>query len=110
MTKRACSSSTDRHLAMTSPTLPTSMKRYTLTHRKDFSGLSLDTAAPLPTLSSPTQIMIRIKALSLNARDVQIATDGYPAPHPVPENLVPISGEPRSRAYPSPRADDVATM
>ena len=69
------------------------MKQYTLTHRKDISGLTLNLAAALPTLSSPTQILIRIKAVSLNARDIQIATDGYPAPHAIPDDLVPVSGE-----------------
>ena len=38
------------------------------------------------------QVKIRIKALSLNARDIQILHNEYPAPHAVPENVVPISG------------------
>lgn len=48
--------------------------------------------AALPVLSSPTQIIIRIKAISLNARDIQIATNAYPAPHAIPNDLVPVSG------------------
>ncbi|KAK4700737.1 hypothetical protein P7C70_g5507, partial [Phenoliferia sp. Uapishka_3] len=35
--------------------------------------------------------MLRMKAISLNARDIQICTDAYPAPHAVPDNLVPVS-------------------
>ena len=35
--------------------------------------------------------MIRIKAISLNARDLQIAQDDYPAPHAIPEGVVPVS-------------------
>jgi hypothetical protein len=38
------------------------------------------------------QIIINIKALSLNARDLQIVTNDYPAPHAVPERVVPVSG------------------
>ena len=95
--------------------LPSSMKRYILAHRNDVSGLTLETSAAVPELSSPTkvshsflgksqcslslttqeraeQILIRIRALSLNARDLQIATNIYPAPHPIPDKLVPVSG------------------
>lgn len=44
--------------------------------------------------SAHAQIRINIKCLSLNARDLQIATNDYPAPHDVPEGVVPVSGEP----------------
>jgi NADPH:quinone reductase-like Zn-dependent oxidoreductase len=67
------------------------MKQYTLAHRKDFSGLTLHTDASRPTIQSPTEVLIKIKALSLNARDLQIANGSYPAPHDIPENLVPVS-------------------
>jgi len=38
------------------------------------------------------KIRINIKCLSLNARDLQIATNDYPAPHDVPKGVVPVSG------------------
>lgn len=88
----------------------TNMKQYTLAHRNDLDGIVLNEDAPMPELRSPTdvsrpftclasqadwQIRINIKAFSLNARDLQIATGCYPAPHDVPENVVPISGTSR---------------
>lgn len=39
------------------------------------------------------QIRVNIKCLSINARDLQIVTGDYPAPHEVPQDCVPISGE-----------------
>lgn len=36
---------------------------------------------------------VNIKYLSLNARDLQIVTNDYPAPHVVPQDVVPVSGE-----------------
>ena len=45
----------------------------------------------MPKLSSPTQILIKVHAICLNARDLQIATSTYPAPHSIPDNLVPVS-------------------
>ncbi|KAI5474553.1 hypothetical protein MNV49_003051 [Pseudohyphozyma bogoriensis] len=71
--------------------VPTTMKQYTLSHRKDLSGLTLATDATVPKLTSPTQVLINMKALSLNARDLQIATGIYPAPHTIPDDLVPVS-------------------
>jgi threonine dehydrogenase-like Zn-dependent dehydrogenase len=69
------------------------MKRYTLAHRTGIDGLKLETDAPKPELRSRTDIRINIKAVSLNARDLQIVTGVYPAPHDVPEGVVPVSGE-----------------
>lgn len=45
------------------------------------------------TCACSSQVLVKLKALSLNARDLQIATNTYPAPHPIPEPLVPVSGE-----------------
>jgi NADPH:quinone reductase-like Zn-dependent oxidoreductase len=67
------------------------MKQYQLSHRKDFSGLTLHTDIPRPELRNPTDVVIKIHAISLNARDLQIATDQYPAPHAIKDNLVPVS-------------------
>jgi hypothetical protein len=46
-------------------------------------------------MGADVQIRVNIKALSLNARDLQIVTGDYPAPHVVPDNCVPISGQSR---------------
>lgn len=67
------------------------MKQYTLAHRKDFSGITLNANAPKPAIQSPTEVIVKIKALSLNARDLQVANGTYPAPHDIPENVVPVS-------------------
>ncbi|KAL7418361.1 hypothetical protein Q5752_006819 [Cryptotrichosporon argae] len=67
------------------------MKRYAISHQKGIDGLVLETDAPVPALRGPTDIRINIKYLSLNARDLQIVTDDYPAPHDVPKNVVPVS-------------------
>lgn len=67
------------------------MKQYTLSHRKDFSGLTLTADAAKPTIQTSTEVLVKIKALSLNAWDLQIANGTYPAPHDIPENLVPVS-------------------
>lgn len=83
-----------------------SMKQYNLAHRNGIEGLELKTDAPIPLLRSPkdvcvsyrlageadNKIRINIKCLSLNARDLQIATNDYPAPHDVPEGVIPVSG------------------
>ncbi|KIR27228.1 alcohol dehydrogenase [Cryptococcus deuterogattii 99/473] len=70
---------------------PKTMKRYVLSHRNDLSGLNFEQDAPVPQIEKPTEILINIKALSLNARDLQIATNQYPAPHPIPDGIVPVS-------------------
>ncbi|KIR67077.1 alcohol dehydrogenase [Cryptococcus bacillisporus CA1873] len=70
---------------------PKTMKRYVLSHRNDLSGLAFEQDAPVPQIEKPTEILINIKALSLNARDLQIATNQYPAPHPIPDGIVPVS-------------------
>lgn len=67
------------------------MKQYRLSHRRDFSGLTLHTDAEIPKLSNPGDVLIKIKALSLNARDLQIANSTYPAPHDIKDELVPVS-------------------
>ncbi|WWD19941.1 hypothetical protein CI109_104413 [Kwoniella shandongensis] len=70
---------------------PQTMKRYVVSHQNGIDGLTLQTDAPVPELRSSTDIRINIKYLSLNARDLQIATNNYPAPHAVPQDVVPIS-------------------
>jgi hypothetical protein len=85
----------------------TPMQRYIITERTGVNGLRLETDATIPQIKGPNdvgvefwrfshllmeQIRIKIKALSLNARDIQILNDEYPAPHAIPENVVPISG------------------
>ncbi|WWD03159.1 hypothetical protein V865_001206 [Kwoniella europaea PYCC6329] len=67
------------------------MKRYIVSHREGINGLKLQTEVPVPELRSPTDIRINIKYLSLNARDLQIVNNDYPAPHDVPQDCVPVS-------------------
>nr|XP_019046715.1 alcohol dehydrogenase [Kwoniella bestiolae CBS 10118]OCF25645.1 alcohol dehydrogenase [Kwoniella bestiolae CBS 10118] len=70
---------------------PQLMKRYILSHREGIDGLKLQADVPVPELRGPTDIRINIKYLSLNARDLQIVTNDYPAPHEVPQDCVPVS-------------------
>nr|XP_018262692.1 alcohol dehydrogenase [Kwoniella dejecticola CBS 10117]OBR84850.1 alcohol dehydrogenase [Kwoniella dejecticola CBS 10117] len=67
------------------------MRRYIISHREGIDGLVLRKDEPIPHLRGPTDIRIRIKYLSLNARDLQIVTNDYPAPHEVPQDCVPVS-------------------
>ncbi|WRT68120.1 uncharacterized protein IL334_005095 [Kwoniella shivajii] len=67
------------------------MKRYIISHRNGIDGLLLHIDAPKPELRSSTDIRINIKYLSLNARDLQIVNNDYPAPHDVPQDCVPVS-------------------
>jgi NADPH:quinone reductase-like Zn-dependent oxidoreductase len=83
------------------------MKQYILAHRDGIEGLELQTDVSIPPLrgakdvcasnekstgEADDQIRINIKCLSLNARDLQIATNDYPAPHDVPKGVIPVSG------------------
>ncbi|WOO79479.1 Zinc-type alcohol dehydrogenase-like protein [Vanrija pseudolonga] len=67
------------------------MKQYNLTHRTSLDGLVRRDDAPEPVLTGPNDILIRIKAIALNSRDLQVATGLYPAQHPIPDNVVPVS-------------------
>lgn len=66
------------------------MRQYQLAHRTDFSGLTLHSDVPQPR-PGPSEVIVKIRAISLNARDLQIATDKYPAPHAIKDDLVPVS-------------------
>ncbi|GFZ49308.1 hypothetical protein JCM24511_07428 [Saitozyma sp. JCM 24511] len=70
---------------------PKTMKRYVVKHRNAIDGLELQEDVPVPELRSSTDIRINMKYLSLNARDLQIVTNDYPAPHSVPQDVVPVS-------------------
>ena len=67
------------------------MRQYQLAHRKDFSGLTLRDDVVKPRPGNSTEVVVKIRAISLNARDLQIATDQYPAPHAIKDDLVPVS-------------------
>nr|XP_019007482.1 uncharacterized protein I206_07740 [Kwoniella pini CBS 10737]OCF46263.1 hypothetical protein I206_07740 [Kwoniella pini CBS 10737] len=67
------------------------MRKYIISHREGIDGLVLQDDAAIPELRGPTDIKIRIKYLSLNARDLQIVSNDYPAPHDVPQDCVPVS-------------------
>jgi hypothetical protein len=99
----------DYQLCASSSIRLASMRKYVLAHRNGIDGLELQADEPIPQLRSSTdvrqcrlycskhiltkQILIRIKALSLNARDLQIVNNDYPAPHPIPDRVVPVSGK-----------------
>lgn len=74
--------------------LPTTTQAYRLaSFDQSLSGLTLDKKVPLPSASDlePTQVLVEIHAVSLNARDYQIASATYPAPTSPPAGLIPVS-------------------
>lgn len=79
-------------VSASTPLHPLTMKQYNLTHRTSLAGLVRRDDAPEPQLTRPNDILIRIKAIALNSRDLQVATGLYPAQHPIPDNVVPVSG------------------
>ncbi|GAA6022613.1 hypothetical protein JCM10207_003923 [Rhodosporidiobolus poonsookiae] len=73
---------------MSSSQLPETMKAVIIQHplKGDFTNLTIeDRPVPQPT---GTQILVRVKAVSLNARDAQIASGTYPAPIQVQAGIV----------------------
>ncbi|PWZ03064.1 GroES-like protein [Testicularia cyperi] len=79
---------------MSTVTIPTTTEAYRLrSFSKDLNGLVLDTSVSLPRPEQlrPKQVLVRIHAVSLNARDYQIATATYPAPTSPPAGLIPVS-------------------
>jgi NADPH:quinone reductase-like Zn-dependent oxidoreductase len=65
------------------------MKAVVIQHplKSDFSNLSIE-ERPVPKDLSPTQVLIKVKAVSLNARDAQIASGRYPAPIQVQAGII----------------------
>ncbi|KAL1746540.1 chaperonin 10-like protein [Schizophyllum fasciatum] len=57
---------------------------------KELSGLVQKTRT-LPQILGDTDLLVRVHAVGLNARDFQIASGTYPAPHLPPTGLVPCS-------------------
>lgn len=74
------------------PSIPATHSAYTIAHplKPDFSNLVLITQRPTP-VPVGTQVLIRVRAVSLNARDCQIASGTYPAPIDVEAGIVPGS-------------------
>ncbi|KAN0061495.1 hypothetical protein ACQY0O_006342 [Thecaphora frezii] len=71
--------------------LPTRTTTYRLrSYTKDLSGL-VQEETELPATLQPGQVLVRMHAVSLNARDLQIAMGTYPAPVAFPNGLVPVS-------------------
>ncbi|TNY18093.1 NAD(P)-binding protein [Rhodotorula diobovata] len=70
-------------------TLPSDMRALTISHplSPTFSNLSF-TRLALPSAPTGTQVLIHVRAVSLNARDAQIASGTYPAPIQVREGIV----------------------
>ncbi|GAA6021614.1 hypothetical protein JCM11491_001238 [Sporobolomyces phaffii] len=67
--------------------LPSTMKAVVIQHplQSDFSNLSIE-QRPVPASLGSTQVLI--KAVSLNARDAQIASGRYPAPIQVEAGII----------------------
>ncbi|GAA5840111.1 hypothetical protein JCM3766R1_004101 [Sporobolomyces carnicolor] len=76
---------------MSSTAIPSSMKAVVIQHplERNFGNLSIE-LRPVPTVESlsPTQVLIKVRAVSLNARDAQIASGRYPAPIQVQAGIV----------------------
>ncbi|ORY88039.1 NAD-P-binding protein [Leucosporidium creatinivorum] len=71
--------------------IPATHASWSIQHplKPDFANLTLGSRpTPKPT---GKQVLIRVKAVSLNARDCQIASGTYPAPIQVEANIVPGS-------------------
>ncbi|KAF2015373.1 NAD(P)-binding protein [Aaosphaeria arxii CBS 175.79] len=60
---------------------------YRLSHRKDFSGITAH-QEDIPT-PQPHEVLIQVRNVALNYRDISIATSRYVSP--VKENLIPCS-------------------
>ncbi|ETS61083.1 hypothetical protein PaG_05026 [Moesziomyces aphidis] len=60
---------------------------------KSLEGLVLDDKVALPDAEqlAPTAVLVEVHAVSLNARDYQIASATYPAPTTPPAGLIPVS-------------------
>ncbi|GAK62963.1 NAD(P)-binding protein [Moesziomyces antarcticus] len=60
---------------------------------KSLEGLVLDDKVALPDVGqlAPTSVLVEVHAVSLNARDYQIASATYPAPTTPPAGLIPVS-------------------
>lgn len=72
--------------------VPSHTSAYRLsTFSKDLAGLHLDDEVQLPNALQSSQVMVEMHAVSLNARDYQIATGTYPAPTSPPSGLIPVS-------------------
>lgn len=62
---------------------------YRLTSRTGFQALQPFTE-PIPT-ARPHELLVKVKSVSLNFRDIAIATSKYPPAAPLKENVVPCS-------------------
>ncbi|GAA5838014.1 hypothetical protein JCM9279_004103 [Rhodotorula babjevae] len=69
--------------------VPSSMRALTISHplSSSFDNLTFS-SRPHPPAPTGTQVLIRVKAVSLNARDAQIASGTYPAPIQVEQGIV----------------------
>ena len=71
--------------------VPSHHRAYKISHplKADFSNLKLS-EVETPQVRG-TQVLIRVRAISLNARDCQIVSGTYPAPIQVQAGIVPGS-------------------
>jgi len=68
---------------------PADMRALTISHplSSSFDNLTFS-SRPRPPAPTGTQVLVRVKAVSLNARDAQIASGTYPAPIQVEQGIV----------------------
>ncbi|GAA5876603.1 hypothetical protein JCM1840_000821 [Sporobolomyces johnsonii] len=71
--------------------IPSAMRAIAIQHplKPDFSNLTFE-SRPVPRPTG-TQVLIRVRAVSLNARDCQIASGTYPAPIQVEAGIIAAS-------------------
>ncbi|KAK7462230.1 hypothetical protein VKT23_007834 [Stygiomarasmius scandens] len=72
--------------------VPEKMKRYVLrnTDTQGLEGMTLQTDVAVPK-PGPGQVLVKVHAVTLNARDVQIATNTYPNPAQAKADVIPVS-------------------
>ncbi|GAA6061821.1 hypothetical protein JCM10212_001127 [Sporobolomyces blumeae] len=75
-------------MSASTPSLPETMQACVIQHplTSDFSNLAFE-ERPVPSPTG-TQVVIKVKAVSLNARDTQIASGRYPAPIQVAAGII----------------------
>ncbi|KAF0973475.1 hypothetical protein FDP41_008179 [Naegleria fowleri] len=71
-------------------TLPTTQKLYRIFKREGIENLELHTNEPVPQTLLRNQVLVRMRAASLNFRDVLVSTGKYPSNFPS-DGLIPLS-------------------
>jgi len=75
-------------MSSATPSIPSTQQQWTFNHGAGFDGLKLVKDAPVPSVGHG-QVLVRIRACSLNYRDLLLIKGQYPAK--VAPNTVPLS-------------------